>query len=93
VIHLYVADQVDVDLGFAAGQLQVDPDGAGGEDPIARAGNERIVSLRTQTGNISVHNVDITDDFTNPLGSPPSTPPDQIPDDPFRYAALGETTQ
>jgi type II secretory pathway pseudopilin PulG len=66
VMHLVVADQVDVDLGLGPGVA-------------AKQGNERIVSLRTQTGNISVHNVDPTD-VNTPAG----------PDDFLRYAARGE---
>ncbi len=49
VIHLVVADVVDVDNNLAVGNT-------------AKEGNERIVSLRTQTGNISVHSVDQTGD-------------------------------
>jgi hypothetical protein len=87
VIHLIVADQVDVDRGIPPGyQTYDDMSGAG---PVQRQGNERIVSLRTQTGNISVHNTDPTDDkdSSGSMGS------DNIPDDVFRYAALGETAK
>lgn len=79
VVHLVVADQEDVDLGFAPGQQSVTASG----ETIERAGNERIVSLRTQTGGIGVHNVDPTD----------GADADTLPDDPFRYAALGETAK
>ncbi len=69
VINLVVADQVDVDLGLAPGVS-------------TKQGNERIVSLRTQTGNIGVHNVDPTDVDGTPG-----------PDDYLRFSALGETAK
>lgn len=96
VVHLYIADQADVDqvydldgdgiidltkgdFRFTPGANQIDPDGAGGNPPIIREGNERIVSLRTQTGAIGVHNVDPTDSNS-----------DGFADDPFRYSAQGD---
>jgi prepilin-type N-terminal cleavage/methylation domain-containing protein len=90
VIHLIVADQVDVDRGIPPGyQTYDDPNDMPDAGFVQRQGNERIVSLRTQTGNISVHNTDPTDDkdSSGSMGS------DNIPDDVFRYAALGETAK
>jgi type II secretory pathway pseudopilin PulG len=69
VIDLVVAEGVDV--------LQLRAPGAADKE-----GNERIVTLRTQTGGISVHNVDPTD-TDGTAGA----------DDPFRYAVLGEPAQ
>jgi type II secretory pathway pseudopilin PulG len=65
-IDLLVAEGVDV--------LQSRKPGA-----YDKEGNERIVSLRTQTGGISVHNVDTT-------GATATTDAT----DPFKFAALGE---
>ena len=87
VIHLVVADQADVDRGFAVGVSQYDPDDSTGpEPPITREGNQRIVSLRTQTGGVSVHNVDPTDTDLSDTSN-------NVADDPFKYAALGEMAQ
>lgn len=66
VIHLVVAEGVDV--------LQDRKPGA-----FDKEGNERVVSLRTQTGGISVHHVD-------PTGA--SATSDAT--DPFKFAAAGE---
>lgn len=67
VINLVVAEGVDVYQNRAPGTQN-------------KEGNERIVSLRTQTGGISVHHV-------NPLNDP------TFPNDPFRFAATGETAK
>lgn len=89
IIQLYIADQADVDqafdtdnngtidVRFTPGADQITDPISG--NPIIREGNERIVSLRTQTGAIGVHNVDPTD----------ASPNDGLADDPFRYAYLG----
>jgi type II secretory pathway pseudopilin PulG len=96
VIHLVIADQADVDLGFNVGVDQFDPDmttdtNLGPEAPITRTTDQRIVSVRTQSGSISVHNIDPTD--TN-LGYNTGTfSENNKADDPFKYAARGETAQ
>lgn len=68
VIHLVVAEGVDVLQNRGPGHFE-------------KEGNERIVTLRTQTGGISVHNVD-------PTGATAANP--QGATDPFQYAANGE---
>ena len=91
VIHLVVADQVDVDRKIPPGYLKYnDPTDTPDVGEVLREGNARIVSLRTQTGNISVHNVDPTDVFINSTGN---SGMDDIPDDFLNFAAKGETAQ
>lgn len=93
VIHLVLADQADVDLGFNVGVDQFDPDvdvpnnTNGPEPPITRTTDQRIVSVRTQSGTISVHNVDPTDTDLGVFTS------NNVADDPFKFAARGESAQ
>lgn len=68
VIHLVVAEGVDVLQGRGPGHFE-------------KEGQERIVTIRTQTGGISVHNVD-------PAGATAANP--QGATDPFQFAANGE---
>ena len=69
VLHLVVAEGVDVFQGRLPGAFD-------------KEGNERVVTLRTQTGGISVHNVD-------PTGATATTDAT----DPFYFAAIGETAK
>lgn len=66
VVNLVVAERVDVSQGRKPGAQD-------------KEGNERVVSIRTQTGGISVHHIDPTDADSNGMA-----------DDPFRYAASGD---
>ncbi len=77
VLNFVLADAADVAQGLPVGSPN-------------KEGQERVVALRTQTGNISVHFVDPTDNVNNSNGNAGA---DGNADDPFHFAAIGEVAQ
>ena len=104
LVHLYLAERKDVtkavDIGLlisgsqvprppvnsAAPPLVPGQNQFGPQDPI---GQRLVISIFTQTGKVSSHQVDLTDAFNNVTGVSGS---DGYADNPFHYATQGEAS-
>ncbi len=104
LVHLYLAERKDVikavDIGLLIGGSQVPrppvnsaapplvpgQNQFGPQDPI---GQRLVISIFTQTGKVSSHQIDLTDAFNNVTGASGS---DGYADNPFHYATQGEAS-